>query len=121
MWKRNNVLLLPAHCTYGPLSFIFYFFYKSILSNWTHSSEEPSAVSWPLARVRFLLSFLWIQFCLIVIYYLYIFYVHVPPYPIGLLILCSSQLFYYLYFLLVPILKFQKKKKKFFEISDSHY
>ena len=35
-----------------------------------HSLEEPclwlsSAISWPLTRVQFLLSFWWIQFCLI--------------------------------------------------------
>ena len=51
-----------------------------------HSLEEPSpwlfsAISWPLTRVQLLLSFWWVQFCLIERYYLYIFLCAYPTIP----------------------------------------
>ena len=66
---------MTTHCMYWAFKL---FIHRYTCPSKIHSLEEPSpwlssAISWPLTRVHLLLSFWWVQFCLIEKYYLYIF------------------------------------------------
>ena len=77
------------------------FIHRSTCPIKIHSLEEPSpwlssAISWPLTRVQFLLSFWWIQFYLIKKYYLYIFlcaYPTIPHWPTHFVLKLAILLF----------------------------
>ena len=100
---------MTAHCTCWPLSCLPTVPFCP--NRPTHLRSHACDCRLATNKGTILTLFWWIQFCLIKKYYLSIFYVHILPYSIGLPILCSRKLFYYLLFLSVPIQKFKKKKK----------
>ena len=125
--KKESIVTVAAHCMYWAFKL---FIHKYTCPSKIHSLEEPSpwlfsAISWPLTRVQLLLSFWWVQFCFIERYYLYIFYVHIPPYPTiphwpTHFVLKLTILLFVISFSTYSKIP-TKKKPNSFEISDPHY